>query len=92
MPWSNLDVLSTDYTSYVATNGCTSFAAGAIKTDFIWAFSRTPLEIGTAAHTTLTDKFKQIYKERRPDILDFDDWFYTVKQTKNAGCDYPGYQ
>ena len=76
-PWSDYSVLYTDYTTHTTVQGCDTFLGGMIKLDWSWALTRTPLEKGTADHTTMTSTVKAVFADKRPDI-DFDDYFYST--------------
>lgn len=52
-PWSDYSILSTDYDSHAVVYACDTFAAGAVKVDWLWVLTRTPLAIGSAAHSAM---------------------------------------
>ena len=54
IPAAPYQVLETDYTSYSVVYSCSHFY-GLGTQEFIWVFTRKPLEIGTKAFNTLSD-------------------------------------
>ena len=67
--------------------GCDTFLAGAIKIDWMWALSRNPLSIGTAAWTT---RKNEVFAEIDAELPDYDpeENFHETVQTVGDGCVY----
>ena len=67
--------------------GCDNFLAGALKIEWMWALSRTPLSIGTGAWDTFKD---EIYAKINAELPDYDpdENFHETVQTTVDGCKY----
>ena len=88
-PWSDYSILYTDYETHTVVYGCDNFFAGAIKFDWLWTLTRTPLEIGSAAHTTMKDTIWAVINDKLPDYDPDTDLRPTI-QTTGSGCEYNG--
>ena len=86
-PWSDYSILYTDYDTHSVVYGCDTFAAGAIKFDWLWSLTRTPLEIGTSAHTTMKSTIWDVISDKLPDY-DADTELRPTAQSATSGCVY----
>ena len=89
-PWSDYSIMSTDYTSHTVVYGCDNFAAGMVRADWLWALTRSPLEIGTSDHDTMKDTVFDIIDEKLEGKYDTSERLYYTKQSANSGCIYNG--
>ena len=87
-PWSDYSILATDYDSYSIVYGCDTFFMGAIKFDWLWALTRAPLEIGTAAHTAMKSTVYGLIDSKLEKFGDPDTRLRPTQQTEAAGCVY----
>ena len=90
-PWSDYQILYTDYTTHSVVYGCDTFGAGAYKVDWLWALTRVPEAIGTAAHTTMKNTIYSVINSKLEDAGDLDTRLRPTEQTTGAGCEYSIY-
>ena len=88
-PWSDYSVVYTDYTTHTVVYGCDTFLANAIKLEWLWSLTRTPLAIGEAAHTLMSDTVLKVIRDKLPNF-DVDNGLRPTEQTTAKGCIYNG--
>ena len=86
-PWSDYSILYTDYTTHTVVYGCDNFGAAALRFDWLWSLTRTPLEIGSAAHTSMKNTIWDVLSDKLPDY-DPDTELRPTIQTTGSGCVY----
>ena len=69
-PWSDYKILYTDYTTHSVVYGCDTFVGGMVKFDWLWALTRVPNAIGSAAHTALTNTVFAVINSKLEDFGD----------------------
>ena len=65
-PWSDYNIIYTDYTTHTIVHGCDNFVAGMVKVDWLWSLTRTPLAVGSSDHTAITTTIFNTLKEKLP--------------------------
>ena len=76
-PYSAYKVVGIDFTDangYSLVYGCNTLLAGAFKVDYMWVLTKTALQIGTAAHTTMKTTVFDILNTKLPSY-DWDTFF-----------------
>lgn len=87
-PWSDYSILYTDYTTHSVVYGCDTFGAGALKFDWLWALTRVPNAIGSAAHDVMTTTVFDVINDKLEDFGEPTERLRPTEQTTGAGCVY----
>ena len=87
-PWSDYSVMETDYTTRTVVYGCDTFGGGAIKFDWLWTLTRTPLAIGSADHTQMKNELFATINSKLEDFGDPETRLRPTQQTAGEGCVY----
>lgn len=89
-PWSDYQVLYTDYDTHSVVYGCDTFVGGMVKLDWLWALTRVPNAIGSAAHSLMKTTIFKVITDRLEDF-DPEDRLRPTEQTVAKGCEYSKY-